>query len=220
MIFDKLIRGQKTRVVGQASKTGWFYIHDAETGNLIQKSEPFVPQKNLFKNPTEDGIEIYPGLLGGSNWSPVSYSRNNKLAIISAIHAPIKYQLHKKNTVNDLEYTSSEAISDLQYGILSAIDTETGQKRWEQKTDEPLIGGSLSTKGNLTFFGEGNGTFNAINSLTGKKLWSYKFEAGVNAPPISFKYRGKQYIAVVAGGNKIMGFPQGDYIALFALDKN
>ena len=48
----------------------------------------------------------------------------------------------------------------------------------------------------------------------------YKFEAGVNAPPISFKYRGKQYIAVVAGGNKIMGFPQGDYIALFALDKN
>ena len=25
---------------------------------------------------------------------------------------------------------------------------------------------------------------------------------------------------LVAGGNKIMGFPQGDYIALFALDKN
>src|SRR6056300_403264 len=220
LIFEKIIQGKKTKVVGQASKTGWFYIHDAETGNLIQKSEHFVPQKNLFKNPTEDGIEIYPGLLGGSNWSPVSYSRNNKLAIISAIHAPIKYQLHKKNTVNDLEYTSSETISDLQYGILSSIDTETGQKRWDYKTNEPLIGGSLSTKGNLTFFGEGNGSFNAIDSLTGKKLWSYKFEAGVNAPPISLKYKGKQYIAVVAGGNKIMGFPQGDYIALFTLDKN
>ena len=98
-----------------------------------------------------------------------------------------------------------------------------------QNKPEPLIGGSLSTKGNLTFFGEGNGSFNAIDSLTGKNLWSYKFEAGVNAPPISFKYKGKQYIAVykgkqyiavVAGGNKIMGFPQGDFIALFALDKN
>src|SRR5210317_1559997 len=120
LIFEKIIQGKKTKVVGQASKTGWFYIHDAETGNLIQKSEPFVPQKNLFKNPTEDGIEIYPGLLGGSNWSPVSYSRINKLAIISGIHAPIMYKLHKKNDVNDLEYTSSEAILDSQYGILSA----------------------------------------------------------------------------------------------------
>ena len=83
-------------VVGQASKTGWFYIHDAETGHLIQKSEPFVPQKNLFENPTEDGIEIYPGLLGGSNWSPVSLLKINKLAIVSGIHAPIKYKLHKK----------------------------------------------------------------------------------------------------------------------------
>ena len=31
---------------------------------------------------------------------------------------------------------------------------------------------------------------------------------------------GEQYIAVVAGGNKIMGFTQGDYINVYKLPKS
>ena len=44
-------------------------------------------------------------------------------------------------------------------------------------------------------------------------------DAGVNAPPITYVIDKEQYIAVVAGGNKIMGFSQGDYINVYKLPK-
>ena len=217
MIFEKNINNKKVKVVGQAGKTCWFYINELTTGQLIAKSEAFVPQKNMFQNPSEDGVVIYPGILGGSNWSPVSLAKNDNLAIISAIHAPIKYQFHKKNKTNLTDFTSSEPITEEQYGLLTAINLEDGKVVWNYQTEQPLIGGSLSTAGGLTFFGEGNGDLNAVNSKCGELLWSYHLNAGVNAPPIAYQIEGKQYIAVVVGGNKIFGFKQGDYISVFAL---
>ena len=124
----------------------------------------------------------------------------------------------KKNKQNITEFTSSEPVDGEQYGLLSAIDLNKGNIAWSYKTEQPLIGGSLSTKGGLTFFGEGNGDFNAVESKSGKLLWSYHLEAGVNAPAISYQIDGKQYIAVAVGGNKIFGFKQGDYISVFSID--
>ena len=80
------------------------------------------------------------------------------------------------------------------------------------------MGGTLATNGKLVFSGEGNGSLNAFHSLTGKLLWTTKINAGVNAPPISYMIEGKQYIAVAAGGNKIMGYKQGDYISVYSLN--
>jgi len=67
------------------------------------------------------------------------------------------------------------------------------------------------------FMGEGNGYFKAYNSLTGQQVWQSKATAGVNAPPISYEVDGVQYVAVVAGGNAIFGFPAGDEVLVYAL---
>ena len=219
VIFHTLHEGKVIPAVGQAGKTGWFYIHNRDTGELLLKSEPFVPQKNMFAEATEEGTIIYPGILGGSNWSPVSMNIDLHLAYISGIHAPIKYTLNEKNIGNNIiKYTSSEPTQDDQWGVLSALNLSTGKIIWQQKTDQPMLGGTLATKGNLVFFGEGNGRFNASDAKTGEILWTTSIDAGVNAPPISYVIDGKQYIAVVSGGNKIMGFKQGDYISVFSLD--
>ncbi len=204
--------------VGQAGKTGWFYIHNRDTGELILKSDAFVPQSNLFSNASPGGTIIYPGNFGGSNWSPVSLNVDLNLAFISGIHAPIKYTLHDK-IIEDkvLHYVSSQPSNDPQWGLLSAIDLSSGKIIWQHKTEQPLLGGTLSTKGNLIFSGEGNGNFNAFNALTGDLIWQTKIAAGVNAPPITYMINGKQYIAVVAGGNKIMGYKQGDFISVYQL---
>src|SRR4029077_8432165 len=37
--------------VAQASKLGWVYVHDRETGKLLFKSQAFVPQQNMFTPP-------------------------------------------------------------------------------------------------------------------------------------------------------------------------
>ncbi len=111
-------------------------------------------------------------------------------------------------------------------GTLSAVDPDTGKIKWQYKSDAPMLGGVLTTAGNLVFCGEMNGDFNAFNAETGKKLWHFNLGSGVNAPPITYRVNGTQYIAVAAGGNaangntvlmKEKGWNFGDTVGIFAL---
>lgn len=222
VLFDYYQDGKIVPAVGQASKTGWFYVHNRLTGKLLKKSDAFVPQKNMFAKATFEGTVVYPGILGGSNWSPVSLDQGKQLVFVSGIHSPIKYTLHEtpaKDGNPAIRYVSSEPTDDPSWGLFSAIDFSTGQIIWQNKTEQPLVGGSLATAGGLVFVGEGNGYFNAYDSQTGELLWQTKSEYGVNAPPISYTIDGVQYIAVASGGNKIMGFKQGDAMLVYMLSR-
>jgi glucose dehydrogenase len=186
------------------------------------KSEAFVPQKNLFAKATKEGTVLYPGILGGSNWSPSALDDKTQTAYVAGIHAPIKYTLVEepaKNGLPPIRYASSEPTKDPRWGTVSAINLATGKIQWQVKTEQPLMGGVLATRGGLLFMGEGDGRFNAYNSSTGDLLWQDKVDAGVNAPPISYEIDGVQYVAVVAGGNAIFGFTAGDNILVYALKK-
>ncbi|MGQ0442315.1 MAG: pyrroloquinoline quinone-dependent dehydrogenase [Methylophilaceae bacterium] len=220
VLFNYQHNGKTVAAVGQASKTGWFYIHDRITGQLLKKSEAFVPQQNMFVKATLEGTIIYPGILGGSNWSPVSVDEANQRVFVAGVHAPIRYTLHESVAKEDkaaIRYAASEPTNDPRWGLLSAINLTTGNVVWQNKTAQPLIGGVLTTAGGLLFMGEGDGHFNAYNSQTGEKLWSAKSEFGVNAPPITYTIDGVQYIAVASGGNAIFGYKQGDALLVYRL---
>ncbi|MDD2832459.1 MAG: PQQ-binding-like beta-propeller repeat protein [Methylotenera sp.] len=220
VLFDYVQEGKKIPAVGQAGKTGWYYVNDRATGALLMKSEAFVPQKNLFAKATKEGTVLYPGILGGSNWSPSALDEVQQTAYVAGIHAPIKYTLVEepaKDGLAPIRYASSEPTQDPRWGVLSAIDLTTGKISWQAKTTQPLMGGVLATRGDLVFMGEGEGKFNAYHSKTGEQLWQASAEAGVNAPPISYEVDGEQYIAVVAGGNAIFGFPAGDHVLVYKL---
>jgi glucose dehydrogenase len=222
VLFNYNFNGKTIAAVGQASKTGWFYIHDRSSGKLLKKSDAFVPQQNMFKKATFEGNVVYPGILGGANWSPVSVDEANQRVFVAAIHAPIKYTLHEtpsKNGAPAIRYAASEPTQDPRWGLLSSIDLSSGKITWQTKTAQPLIGGVLATAGGLVFMGEGDGHFNAYNSQTGELLWQAKSEFGVNAPPITYTIDGVQYIAVASGGNSIFGYKQGDAVMVYALPK-
>ena len=222
VLFNYHLDGKTIPAVGEASKTGWFYIHNRATGELLKKSDAFVPQQNMFKKATTEGIVIYPGILGGSNWSPVSVDEQNQRVFIEGIHSPIKYTLHETASHDGkpaIRYAASEPTKDPRWGLLSAIDLSTGKIAWQNKTAQPLLGGVLATAGGLVFIGEGDGHFNAYNSQTGVLLWQAKSEFGVNAPPITYTINGVQYIAVASGGNSIFGFKQGDAVLVYQLKK-
>jgi glucose dehydrogenase len=220
VLFEYLNKGQKVKAVGQASKTGWFYVHARETGQFLAKTGPFVPQQNLFKKPTPEGVVIFPGILGGANWSPVSLDTTHQQLFVAAIHSPIKYTVHETDASSaqaPIRYSASEPTQDARWGVLSAIDLQTGHIAWQNKTEQPLIGGVLATAGELLFCGEGNGNLNAYHSQSGKLLWQFKSAFGVNAPPMTYMIDGVQYLAVVSGGNALFGYPQGDAILVFKL---
>ena len=48
ILFNIERKGRIVPCVGVAGKTGWFYGHDRLTGQLLFKSPPLVPQKNMF----------------------------------------------------------------------------------------------------------------------------------------------------------------------------
>src|SRR5207248_1328394 len=107
--------------------------------------------------------------------------------------------------------------SEKQWGRLSAVNIDTGKVAWKYDTEQPLIGGALATAGGVVFFGEGNELFKALDATTGNLLWQYQAGAGVNAPPVSYMVRGKQYGAVAAGGNTQLDFKRGNSVVVFAL---
>lgn len=220
VLFNLQRDGKSIPAVGQAAKTGWFYVNDRATGKLLLKSEAFVPQSNLFSKATAEGTVLYPGILGGSNWSPAAVDEAEQHVFVAGIHAPVRYTLHEapaKNGNPAIRYASSELADLPRWGLLTSINLSSGKIAWQQKTDQPLVGGVLATAGGLVFTGEGNGNFNAYNSYNGKLLWQAKNEAGVNAPPITYEVDGVQYIAVAAGGNSIFGYKQGDSVVVYAL---
>jgi glucose dehydrogenase len=220
-LFDMTIEGETVPAIGQASKLGWYYVHDRRDGRLLFKSEPFVPQENMFALPTPEGTRISPGVAGGANWSPVSVDEKAGVSFIAAMHLPTIYRSHQIPAHGDkpaVEYFSMKLSRDERWGTLTAVDLRNkGRILWQQKTDDHLVGGVLATAGGLVFTGEGNGDFAAFDAVTGQRLWKFNCGAGVNAPPITYRLDGKQYIAVAAGGSKIWGFPQGGAVVVFGL---
>jgi len=222
VLFDLKVDGETIPAVGIAGKTGWFYVHDRRTGKLLYRSEQLVPRRNMFKRPTVEGVIIAPGSFGGVSWSPGSFDPTSGLMYVAAIHRPTRLTLHYAQEAGGrVPYTGTDiALDEPTWGTLSAIDTRNkGILRWQVRTDRPLIGGVLATAGRLVFVGEGDGTFSAFDSSSGKRLWGYACGAGVNAPPVSYRVGTTQFVAVAAGGSKFFGFAPGDLLIAFALGK-
>jgi PQQ-dependent dehydrogenase (methanol/ethanol family) len=220
VLLEVTWQGRRIPAVAQASKTGWVFVHDRRTGRLLFKSEPFVPQHNLFTPPQpDDGVVIAPGIAGGANWSPSAFDPVHGLLFVGALHLPTRYVAREARRPDGsvLHYASTQNTGE-SWGTLTAIDVAAGgRRRWQVRTDEPLVGGVLATAGGLVFSGAGRGRFAAFDALSGAERWSYQCAAGVNAPPIAYAVNGAPFVAVAVGGNALFGFTQGDMVMAFGL---
>jgi alcohol dehydrogenase (cytochrome c) len=223
LLFDTVDGSGKTvAAAGQAGKTGWFYVWDRRTGALIRKSKAFVPQENMFAQPTAAGVRMLPGANGGSEWSPSSFDPSLHYAFVNGLHQPMLYSTKPQELESGALWLGSAfkgIPTEKQYGLFSAIDVNTGDIAWQHKIDQPLIGGSLSTAGGLTFVGEGNGYFDAFDSKSGNLVWRFQTGAGVNAAPMAYEMDGDEYIAVASGGSFQLNYPYGDALYVFKLAK-
>ncbi len=201
-------------------KTGHIYIHDRRDGRLIRFSDAMVPQENMWVLPTPQGARMLPGANGGVEWSPMAFDPKQRLAFAVNLHQPMTYHVEAAKYPNGKLWLGGAfkvIAGEAQWGNVTAVNIDTGKIAWQQKTEQPMIGGALATAGGLVFAGEGNGLIKAYDSQTGKVLWQFQCGAGVNAPPVSYTVGGKQYIAVAAGGNTQLDFKRGNSIFVFAL---
>jgi alcohol dehydrogenase (cytochrome c) len=202
-------------------KTGWVYVHDAETGELLRRSEAMVPHENLFTPPTEEGIRMLPGANGGVEWSPGAFNPDTRMVYYVNLHQPMTYTVKKEPWEQGKLWLGGAFTAipgEDQWGNVTAVNVDTAEIVWQARTEDPMIGGALTTAGNLVFTGEGNGSFNAYDATSGQKLWSFQGGAGANSAPMAFEVDGKLHIAVAAGGNFQLNYKRGDAILVFALD--
>jgi PQQ-dependent dehydrogenase (methanol/ethanol family) len=216
-----LARVEGRKVVMHAAKEGWTYIMDAATGETIRRSEAFVPQENMFVPPDEKGVLMRPGIFGGANWPPSSFSPQTGLMYVPARDRPNMATRRESELEVGKLFTGGSfprIPGNEPRGVLAAIDVATGKVRW--KSDRPtwVWGGTLATAGGLVFMGESDGWFRAYDAATGEVLWSFFCGAGVDASPITYELDGRQYIAVPAGGIRYAQL-KGNAVFIFALPR-
>ena len=211
--------GRVVPAVAQAGKTGWVYVVDRATGRPIRRSDAFVPQENMFARPTKEGVRMLPGANGGSEWSAPAYSPETGYLYVLALHQPMFYKARPEPLTPPAFWLGGAFIptGEPEYGLLVAVDLNTGRVAWRQRTKDPLIGGALATAGGLVFIGTRDEHFLAYDARSGQQLWSYTAAAGVNAPPVSYAVNGRQFIAVAAGGNYQINAPRGAELLAFSL---
>jgi alcohol dehydrogenase (cytochrome c) len=210
--------GKKIPGVLHAGKSGYLYVHDAKDCSLI-RSTGLVEAKNERALPTKKGVVIRPGLNGGVSATPLAIDPKLGLAYALTNESALKYYFF-----TSAEYPNGKlwlgggfkgAPEEPAWGDIVATDYNTGKIRWKVKKPLPMFGGILATAGGLIFTGEGSGEFGAYDSATGEELWSYKTDAGVNAPASTYMLDGKQYVVVGAGGNTQLNYRRGNKYYVF-----
>ena len=238
VLFDTLDEhGKLVPAAAEAGKVGIVFIVNRLTGKLIRKSPPFVMVNQNFMKPlTTTPMTIVPGNKGGAMWSPPAYSPQTKDLYTMGVNEAHDFvlnhplpQVYKPGTPVVGQYSGGDMATNLTVfapsGTFSAVNVATGAIDWQYKSDRPMYGGALATAGGLVFAGEMNGDFDAFDAKSGQKLWHFPLGAGVCTPPITYKIKDVQYIAVGAsgchGGEVLMhddGRPIfGDAFAIFAL---
>jgi len=110
---------------------------------------------------------------------------------------------------------------------VEAIEPLSAKAKWRTPIlDIPHYSAMLSTSGGLLFTGKETGEFVAYDAETGKPLWQFQTGSGINAQPITFTHKGRQYVAVQSGlggvnvlrmGEQLKNVPRGGSVWAFAL---
>jgi PQQ-dependent dehydrogenase (methanol/ethanol family) len=242
----KPLLGIKEKKVPQISGEGKTYANLSKT-QPYPVGDSFVPQcakKSWFPGKAPDGkpwtvgciftpytvsssgsyVGFSPGAEGGVDWPPSSYSPQTNLMYLcsrvstGALGAIPRAQ--QKLVVGGLyigvNFAASKVHADT--GRVVAMNLANNKIAWKVDWKKPCFSGMLSTAGNLVFAGQIQQKFTAFNATTGQELWnSPKLDAGANAPAISYRAGGKQYIAIMVGGATLAPAKAGDSLYAFAL---
>jgi alcohol dehydrogenase (cytochrome c) len=210
--------GGTVKAAAQAGKTGWIYVVDRATGRPIRRTDAYVPQANMFAQPTLEGTRMLPGANGGSEWSPTAYSPQTGYMYVLAMHQPMNYIVKDEPLQKPALWLGGAFVGtgEPQYGQFVAVALNTGKVAWKYRTAKPMIGGALATAGGLVFTGTADKEFLALDAKSGRQLWKYAAPGGVNAPPVSFSVNGQQHVAVAAGGNFQINAPRSDELLVFS----
>ncbi len=201
-------QGTEQRVLW-ANRNGFYYVLDRASGKFFTGA-PFVrqtwtdgldphgrPRPLSDSSRTREGFVLYPGSVGATNWWSPSFDPTLNLMVVPVLEQGMVY------------FPSGSSPPALMsgrpfYTAVRALDAFTGKQIWEYRRPPRQVnnvtGGVLSTNGGIVFGGD-QGTFFALDSRTGRPLWSVETGDTIRAAPETFLADGEQFVAIAAGRN-------------------
>jgi glucose dehydrogenase len=223
-IFTAKVHGKTVPAVGEAGKSGYYFMLDAKTGKDLFPRLAFV--KEDHSPPTTRGTLECPGAVGGSQYAPVSYSPVTQAAYVSGINLCMILTVTPGGTgTGEKKFggTRSTPSSEVPTGTFSAVSLTTGKFLWKRTMPTPMTGGSTTTAGGLVFTGDQHGNLYAMDAATGQILWQHNVGLAFGSAPIFYQIKGREYLVAAIGGGALTAAqhlgPIGARIIAFALPK-
>ncbi len=214
VLVDMQVDGKGRKALVQANRNGHFYALDRSSGEFlfaraytdVNWADGIGPDGRPIlipgREPTDEGTLTCPGMGGGHNWHPTSYSPQTGLYYFNSGDGCQIYHGTTQDFVEGEYYLGSameNVTGEPREGSIIAVDPSNGDTRWRFPLVSPPTSGLLSTGGGLLFAGTLEGYLMALDAATGKPLWRLQAGGPVRAPAITYRFEGRQYIATAAG---------------------
>ena len=225
VLVDTEWRGRSRKLIYWAHRGGFFYALDRETGQFLL-GKPFATQtwakaldergrpiRNPGVDPTEQGVYVWPGVQGATNWYSPSYNPLTRLFYLTVWENKGLYRKGEAEYVPGNLFIGSAPKIEIEeepgYGAIRALNPQTGGKVWEHKLHTKPWSGVLSTAGKLVFGGSGGwisrdregleAYFYALDAETGEELWRVNLGGDMSSSAITYSIDDKQMITMPAG---------------------
>ncbi len=118
------------------------------------------------------------------------------------------------------------------WGMMVAVDLKAGKIVWQSSVGTvedraplgiafnfgtPLVNGVAITAGGLVFTGAMDAYLRAFDAKSGAELWQGRLPVPGVANPMTYQWKGEQYVAIGAGGHSESGTTIGDSLVAFRL---
>jgi alcohol dehydrogenase (cytochrome c) len=224
VLGEVAINGQMRKVVMLANRNGFYYTLDRTTGELLvgkpftatkwareldQKGRPIVLSQGVIPpGGTEATTPCVPDFRGGTVYNPPSFDPALQLFFVMARETCAYYTPTQQEWQVGRSYMGGgmRKLPEPDYSALRAIDPKTGVIKWEHKFETASLAGVMSTASGVVFAGDHEGFFNAFDSKSGKRLWSYRTGSPIwGAAAVTFMLDGRQHV-LIPSGNTMTAF--------------
>jgi alcohol dehydrogenase (cytochrome c) len=217
VLADLAIAGRARKVVMVANRNGFFYTLDRTNGELLV-GKPYTATKwarEIGPNGPivlNDGVippggseattPCVPDLRGGTVYNPPSYDPALQLFFVMARETCAYYTPQKQEFQPGRVFMSGgmRKLPTPDFSALRALDPRTGELKWEHTFPLSSLAGVMSLESGVVFAGDQEGFFNAFESKTGKKLWSYRTGSPIwGGAGMTYLLDGRQYVVIPSG---------------------
>jgi lanthanide-dependent methanol dehydrogenase len=222
ILLDLEIGGRQRRVLVKPERNGFMYVMDRETGEVLS-ADAFGPVtwasgvdlgtgRPIRNEDKATGNrlarDVCPAAPGMKDWQPASYSPRTGLLYVPHNHLCMDYEGTEVSYVAGTPYVgasvrmfSAAGRGDTEHrGNLTAWDPVGRGIVWQIPERFPVWSGTVTTAGDVVFYGTMDRWFKAVHARTGELLWSHRVSSGIVGQPVTYLGPdGRQYVAILSG---------------------